>query len=651
MILTLMSLSKIKLICSSSIDLNRDLFNKSLFLFEEVSMYDESSIKVLSNLDGIRQRPTMYIGGLGPHGIFQLLREAIDNGVDEYFAGRNNAIQVVLGNNKFIVADKGGGIPVGLTSVTDDRGTYTISTFTAIFTKMHAGGKFDNAAYKTSGGTHGVGVKTITALSTKLVVYTCYKRVWYTQTFGKGVALTELKKTVVPQQLLDMLPTPQKSGTILMWSPDQTILSGTLDYEQFYQFVEDSSLLNPGLSIHVKHGSNITEYLNKEGIQKYVEVKTNKLQAQLLTKVCTGSADNFDFAFGLTDSVDDNMVGYVNSIITADGGTHVDGFWTAFIQAVTTYKMRKHVFTPRDIRSGIVGLLNWRMSGSEFSGQTKNKLVSPIKNEVKAALQPVLDEWFAKNKTMARQIMDRATDIAAHRTTVKQITAAASNMRGKRGHILPGILSMATTEKDPERIELFIVEGDSAAGTAKYARYKGHQEVLLLKGKPLNVARKSLAIALGSEPVQHVLTAIGFDPKRKDHRLRVGKVFILADADVDGHHITSLVLTLLWMFCKQLFDEHRVYVVDGPLFMCRDRDKTYFGPTLKSIHAQTSKGIITRLKGWGELDPTNLRKIAFDPETRKLFRIVSVNGDKLEYYKKVVGEDTSVRKQILGIVE
>jgi DNA gyrase subunit B len=613
--------------------------------------YNVDSVSVLSNLDGVRKKPEMYIGSVGSTGIFQLVKEAIDNTVDEYFAGRNSLVQVVVGKNAFIVADNSMGIPVGKKLLEDDRGTYNISTLTAIFTKLHAGAKFGNHAYKTSAGTHGIGVKTITALSTRLIVYTCYRSKWYTQSFSKGRAVTEVSLLPEKPKIIASLPVNQTKGTILCWNPDLSIFGDeSIDTDKLLSYIKDSSLLNKGLRFVVKINGKTQEFLNKVGIQEYVSAKAQEYNCTLQTKVATMHGEFFDLSFALTDNSDDKFNGYVNSSLTVNGGTHVEAFWTAYLQVLKPLMMKKHICGLRDLRIGIVGLLNWKMSEPKFSSQTKEKLEVPlIKNYIRNQIQSELELFFSRNKSMARQLLDYATELANSKMSDKQIAAVASTMTRRKGNILPGILEMATKAQKDD-IELFIVEGDSAAGTAKNARFKEFQEVLRLKGKPINVAKSTTLKAIQSEPVQHILTAIGYDPKKKEYNLRVGKIMILADADHDGQHITSLVLTMLWTFCPKLFSENRIHVVDSPLFMNKYKEQVTFGSSLEDVRSKAPRGLITRLKGWGELDPMTLRSIAFDSETRKLYRIKPVVDDQLTLFQKIVGEDTLVRKQILGIV-
>lgn len=611
-----------------------------------MATYNADSIQILSSMEGLRRKAEMYIGTTDSDGIFQLLKEAVDNGLDEVFAGRNNLIQIVLGANKFIVADNSTGIPVGIREISDDRGTYSVNTLTAIFTTLHAGGKFGDHAYKVSAGTHGVGAKTITALSTRLDVWTNRSGQWYHQAFSKGNILTGVEKVTAPE-ILAVLPVKQVKGTVLMWETDSSIFGDSkIDSQKVLTYAEEITLLNKGLTVCVKRGKNVDTFLNKVGIQQYL----NKLQEKsvdLVYKPCIYECPQFSVAFQPYNGTDDKVIGFTNSCRNVNGGTHVDGFWAALQDSLKEFALKKHVFFLRDLRQGCAGLINWKISEPKFHGQIKEKLVSNVKASVKEAVQPVLTAFFTKNRTVAKFLLDRATEINQNKSDTKQLASLVTSRR--KTQLIPGILEQSTEEKDPEKIELFIVEGGSAGGTAKYARDKKFQEILKLKGKPINCARATLVKSVASEPVSHIMTAIGFEPKTKKLNLRVGKILLLADADPDGEHITILVLTMLHTYLPQLFEQNRVYVVDSPLYMAKRKTETFFADSLTEIRKVCPGGTYTRIKGWGEINAEDLTTIAFDKTKRKLFLIKPVQGTDLALFKRIVGDDVSTRKSILGI--
>lgn len=622
--------------------------------------YDASSIHVYQGLDGIRKRPSMYIGELGDHAVYHLLLEAITNTIDEYYAGRNKLIQIYAGAKVFAVHDASDGIPVEDIVIKVDGRSSKISALTAIFTMIHAGGKFGNHAYKVSGGTHGVGVKTITALSTELRVWTFRNHKWYHQRFSRGEILSDVVNEQPPDNIRGMFSVDIKKGTVLAWKPDFTILGAEarLNVDNLLKYCSDVSHMNAGLRILVRNSGTDTEFLNKRGPIEYIEEAMVRLSVESEGKPIILDTDSIKVACQLSSYDDqDGFTGYVNSIITPSGGEHVVGFWQALQNALKPHQLQKHTFRPADLRYGIVGFINFMMSEPYFSGQTKEQLASPVRPQVVQELTPALTEFFARNKATAKLLLDRATNINVARSKAKEMVAAVSDMRQKsgvrRGLLLPSILEQATSAK-PEQRELFIVEGDSAAGTAKYARYREYQEILKLKGKPINAARCPLARTLSCEPVQHILTAIGYDPVKKVLNPRVGRVFVLADPDPDGHHITLLVLTILWTICPQLITENKVFIVDTPLFMAKAKGHTYFAYSLNEIKSVIPEGTsapITRIKGYGEINPDDLRTIAFDPRTRKTIRIQPVSdSDKLRL-SKVVGEDSGLRKELLGIVD
>lgn len=448
--------------------------------------YSEDNIQVFEGLQGVRFRASMYIGELGNNAIFHLIKEAVDNALDEYFAGRNKEVQVVYDNGVCYVHDSSQGIPVGKNK------KLGISTLTALFTVLHAGGKFDNKAFKVSAGTHGVGNKTITALSTSLDVWTYRDKEWYHQQFGEGEVLTKVSKKKPPVSVTKALPNKARKGTILMWKPDLAILGKTakLNFAQIETYLQSLCYLNRNFKITLKYvdgKNNIVEtYENKIGPAYFITefLKREKYQGEGEPLVV--ESDNFDLAFQLSDySESDGIYGYVNSSLTAFGGMHVDGFWDALVAEIKPYAKKSHVYRPRDLRYGLIGYINLRVSGPKFSSQTKEKLVgfaidsgdkvgqlgddlelelSKPAQAVERHVRPLLKKALAKNKKLAAAILNRATSIASARLQSTELMKAASKLKVEdKADPLPDVLYTATKAKPHER-ELFIVEGDSAGG-------------------------------------------------------------------------------------------------------------------------------------------------------------------------------------------
>ena len=643
--------------------------------------YSESNIKAYIGLEGVRAKPSMYIGELGNHAVFHLLKEAIDNCLDEFFAGRNSTCEVVAKDNLFVVHDESGGIPVGTNK------ELGISTLTAVFTHLHAGGKFDNSAFKVSAGTHGVGNKAITALSTRLEVWTFRDGSWYYQKFSQGKVVTKVEKKKPSAEVAALLPRAPKKGTILLWEPDLGVIgkNAKLVVKDLITYLEGLAFLNKGFKVTFKYwekgNEKVAEYINKVGPAYFV---TNALEKRKLTadgRPLVIESEHFDCAVQLTDYEDgDGISAYVNSSLTIDGGKHLDGFWTAFNKALQPYANRNHSYTPRDLRFGLIGFINLRVSGPKFSSQTKEKLVGfaidakgqktgqigdDLQLELEkpeVAIERYIMPWFVnefkKNKSFPKAILDRATSVAKARDQSKELMKAASKLKVKDKHDpLPDVLYTAT-KAGPEERELFVVEGDSAGGTAKYARFKEFQEVLKLKGKPLNSARATVIKMAENESIRNILVAIGYQPdasaKAGKTTARVNHIYLLSDPDPDGYHINVLGLTALWKAIPQIFMEGRVRVIQAPLFSANYKGVQYFADTLQEMKdklpADAPSKVIARLKGWGEATVDELRHIAFDPKTRKSYVIQPpMNGAEDKHFYALVGDDTSARKEILGL--
>lgn len=619
--------------------------------------YDERSIIHHEGLNGVRAKPTMYLGERGNNMVYNMLTEAVDNSYDEYAAGRNSEIEVIVDNKTgtYIVADKAGGIPVG----THKSG---LSTLELVLTKLHAGGKFHDSAYKTSSGTHGVGIAAVNAVSTELEVWTVRDGVCWYQSYAKGVPQTNVIKQKIPRDILLCLSNKSMAGTIVRFIPDQSIVSidkkerAVLDIKRTVVWLRDLATMNRGLKVTLHVGSKSKTWLNSKGIESVLTDMVKKENLETIVKPIVYDSGDLAFAVQWTSySGDDGMQSYVSSKRTDEHGTHITEFYAAITAALEPYRNTKDKYSAKDLRSGLRGVLNIRLSQAEFSNQTKNKLVSPLNKVVLNQTLEVFKKFFAENKTAARKIIGRANDAKKLEEAYKKAMSSIKtiNKSGKGSTLLATILNSANCK--PSERELFMVEGDSAAGTAKKARDSSFQEVMRLSGKISNALRTPLPELLQSKTIQNILIASGYDHTNQDpiNNLRVERFYFLSDADPDGSHINILLAALFYRLMPELYTQGRVYVCNAPLFSCFYKGTNYFGDTFNECYSQLPNGapktIITRAKGWGELNPEVLAIIAFSPQTRNVIQLKPVKGKEEQYFLALMGNDTAARKKLLGV--
>lgn len=644
--------------------------------------YDEDNIKVLKGLDAVRSRPGMYMGERGDPMVYRSLKEIVDNCYDEYSAGRNKLIEVILdtNNNVYIVADQAGGVPVGI------HKTEKKSTMEVIFTQLHAGGKFDDKAYKTSSGTHGVGAAATNALSTEFQVWSQRENQWWTQAYTKGIPSYSVKKCKAPKiehEGFTLQDKMSKYGTIVRFVPDQSIVSESATEKGAKKYVtaklnlkgaliwlSNVAMLNPGLTIRVTAiGKKSKQYtfINKEGLPAIVKKLAEENELTLVAKPFVFQTDHIDCVVQWSSYTDTDMFSsFVNCSPTREHGKHVDGFTAALGKILKGAAGARDKFKTIDAMNGLIGSFNFKMNGAEYNSQTKDKLTSLVNKEVEDIILPALEAYFDKNKTLAKIVIKRASEIGKGRDQLKAVMKSVSGVsKSSTAASISAFLTSANRCK-PEERELFIVEGDSAAGTAKNARLSGYQEVFKLTGKLANAIRTDLAKLVATKAVGLLLVALGIDTRNIDldqdiskihfstSKLRVGKILLLADADVDGKHINTLLLTMIWRLVPDAIREGRVYVVDAPLYSAFHANVRYFGDSFdnvaKQLPAKVNPNIISRAKGWGEISADMLRHVAFAPETRSLLKIKPPkDGDGEAYFKSIMGENTQARKDLLGI--
>lgn len=632
--------------------------------------YTEDNIQRLQGLEGLRAKPTMYLGERGNSMVFQALKELADNAIDESFAGRNDFVYVYADNktNTYLVADKAHGIPVGLVPVDKKkpRGP-KVSILTLIFTEIHTGGKFNDQAYLKSRGTHGIGASATNAVSSSFEVWTNRDKVWYYQHFKCGEPVAPLKEGKPPKSVKDVIPYNPTCGSIIRFTPDQTIVSkdggktkAKLDLSYTAEWLRNVATLNPGLTITFSANGKTKTYQNKGGLINIIKTALEKDNLEAIGKPFIFKNDFVSCALQWsTYAEDDGLKTYVCSGITTEHGEHEIGLRNALNAALTPFKKKNQKFAPKDVYYGMVGVFDYHMSGAEYSSQTKTKLSSNVSKSIEEVLTPELTKFFNKNKSLARSIIKRAIDVKNSKEAFKKmLTGIAEAKRNSRGKLPPGLV--ASPRANPNTREIYLIEGDSAAGSAKKARDSKYQELMKLDGKISNAAKSKLVDILKSVKIQNLLSAIGynFDVHKKDSvdiykYLRVNKIFLLPDADEDGRHIAVLILTLIYKLMPGLFDQGRVYLIDAPLFNAYWKGKRYFGDTLEQVSKALPKGcpknIIIRSKGWGEISPKVLEEVAFNPKTRKAIQITPLKGKEVQYFESLVGSDTEARKKLLGI--
>ena len=540
------------------------------------SDYTAESIKVLSGMEHVRKRPAMYIGSTGEIGLHHLVYEVVDNSVDEALAGFATKIEVTIHNdNSITVVDDGRGIPVDDMEVDGEK----VSAAEVVMTKLNAGGKFDSSTYKVSGGLHGVGVSVVNALSHELELEIWRDGATWQQTYSKGEPTSKLKKTGVAKV---------KTGTKVHFLPDRTIFTVTeYNYDTLAQRLRELAFLNKGLLITLTD-ERATD--SKTGEPKHTEFKYNGGIAEFIKHLNRGKQllhdkpiymqaerSGVDMEIGLqyNDGYSETIFSFANNINTVDGGTHLSGFRTALTRTINyagqqmgLFKDVKENLTGDDVREGLVAVISVKLSQPQFEGQTKGKLNSDIAGVVTAFVNERLGAFFEQNSTVAKKIINKAVDAARAREAARK----ARDLTRRKGALdsggLPGKLADCS-ERDPNRCELFLVEGESAGGTAKQGRDRRFQAILPLKGKILNVEKARIDKALAHEEIRAMITALGMGVGNNEveiDKVRYGKVILMTDADVDGSHIRTLLLTFFFRQMKPLIERGKVYIAQPPLF-------------------------------------------------------------------------------------
>ena len=588
--------------------------------------YDAGSISVLEGLEAVRKRPGMYIGSVSTKGLNHLIYEIVDNSVDEHLAGFCTEIRVVLEKDgTATVTDNGRGIPV-------DMHQKGISAARLVFTTLHAGGKFDDSAYKTSGGLHGVGSSVVNALSTYMDVKISRDGAVYHDRYERGVPVIELENGLLPK-----IGKTKKTGTTINFLPDDTIFEKTkFRAEEVKSRLHETAYLNPELTIifEDKRGDQTEhiEYHEPEGIIGFIRDLNKKKEALHEPVYFKGEADGIEVeaAFQYVNEFHENVLGFCNNIYNAEGGTHLTGFKTTFTTVMNQYareigilKEKDTNFTGADIRNGMTAIISIKHPDPRFEGQTKTKLDNP--DAAKAVGKVAGDEivlYFDRNLDVLKTVLSSAEKAAKIRKTEEK---AKTNLLTKQKYSFDSNGKLANCEsRDPKKCEIFIVEGDSAGGSAKTARNRNFQAILPIRGKILNVEKASIDKVLANAEIKTMINAFGcgfsegYGNDFDITKLRYDKIIIMADADVDGAHISTLLLTLFYRFMPELIYEGHVYIAMPPLYKALEK------------YRRTHKGPFTlqRYKGLGEMDAEQLWETTLDPK-RRLLKLVEIEDARM----------------------
>ena len=625
--------------------------------------YDGSQIQVLEGLEAVRKRPGMYIGSTGPRGLHHLVYEIVDNSIDEALAGYCNHIEVTIKKDNILeVNDNGRGIPV------DIQPKLGIPAVTVVFTVLHAGGKFggDNSGYKVSGGLHGVGASVVNALSEWLEVRVRRDGSEYRQTFKRGVADGPLEK----------IGPADTTGTTVRFKADPEMFTETTvyDYDTLLTRLREEAFLNAGVRITLtdeRPDPNREEPVRKEsmcyegGIRSFVEYLQKKRENEVLHPqviYLKGQIENAqaEVAMQYSSSYNELILSFANNVHTPDGGTHEEGFKAALTRAINDFGREKGYLKDKDenlsgndVREGLVCVISVKLTEAQFEGQTKAKLGNTeIRTLVSGMVYTKLKEFLEENPGVAKALYEKATQAARARAAAQRARELVRRKSALETSRMPGKLADCR-EKDPSKTEIYIVEGDSAGGSAKMGRDSSIQAILPLWGKMLNVEKARLDKVYGNEKLMPVVTALGcgLGDEFDISKLRYHKVFIMADADVDGSHICTLMLTFFFRFMRPLIEGGYVYIAQPPLFKLQKGQNVkyaYNETEMAKISAEMPGAKVSRYKGLGEMNPEQLWETTMNPDNRVIVKITIEDAEKAdEAFTILMGDKVEPRRQFI----
>lgn len=614
--------------------------------------YSAKSIQVLDGLDHVRKRPAMYIGDVTERGLHHLIYEVLDNSIDEVLAGFCTKITVTVEQDGSIsILDDGRGIP------TDEHPIEKISALELVMTKLNAGGKFNRDSYKVSGGLHGVGVSVVNALSEWLEVTVYRNEKIYYQKYIEGNPIEKVKE----------IGTTFDTGTKVRFKPNNKIFKQTTTFKS--SIIEDRlrelSYLNVVEIEYINKIENTHITFRSNGLNDYLDDIVNGKQCIMKHSLYVKDAEKehvkMDIALQYTTTYSENIRTYVNNINTVEGGTHLEGFRAGLTKTLNTLAIKNNLYNPDkiqltgdDFREGLHCILSLKIPEPQFEGQTKTKLGnSEVKGLVQSIVSDALIKHFSEQPTALKKVIEKCLLAAKAREASRKAKEIARKQVGDTLSSLPGKLSDCSS-KNAEDCEIYLVEGDSAGGSAKQGRDRKYQAILPLKGKILNVEKAPFESILDNEEIKTLYTAFGINLNRPDQdidlsKIRYGKIIIMCDADVDGSHIKTLLLTFFYRYLKQLILDNRLYIAQPPLYKIKKgKSESYIfnEEELKTI--DTTDCVVTRFKGLGEMNPEQLWKTTMDPDNRTLLKVTIKDGIKADVmFKLLMGSEVEPRKRFI----
>ncbi len=621
------------------------------------AQYDAKTIQVLKGLEAVRRRPAMYIGDISTRGLHHLVYEVVDNSIDEAMAGFCDSIRVALREDGSVeVTDNGRGIPV------DMHPTQHKPALEVVMTMLHAGGKFDHQTYKVSGGLHGVGVSVVNALSELCTVEVTRDGEVHTQSYVRGEPTGPVKK----------IGKRAKSGTKTTFKPDPEIFPKTaFSFDVLAARMRELAFLNKGLKIEIVDEARDKKQLfsYSGGLKQFVEyLNENKTPIHPKPVVLERARDGIEVEIALqyNDGYQDNIFSFVNNINTIEGGTHLSGFKSALTRTVNNYASKNNLlknagFTieGEDTREGLTAVIAVRIADPQFEGQTKTKLGnSEAKGIVESIVGEGLNEFYEENPSVARRIMEKVMSAGRSREAARKARELTRRKSALDSGGLPGKLADCSMT-DPESCEIFIVEGDSAGGNAKQGRDRRFQAILPLKGKILNVEKARIDKILSNDEVRAMITALGTGIGENDFdaaKARYGKIIIMTDADIDGSHIRTLILTFFFRHMKELVESGHVFIAQPPLYRLKKGAKEVYAYSDDEkerlmVEMGGAKGIgigLQRYKGLGEMNPEQLWKTTMDPETRTLLQVTLEDSAEANHiFTMLMGDEVEPRRKFI----